>query len=108
MSAPSAPDLVGFAPGSSSPRFDVVVPTVGRDSLEQLLAALAVANGPLPGRVLLVDDRRDRSSPVLPGGPPAPLADRLQLVAGLAGRAGGRPQPRLAAGQGALGRLPRR
>jgi hypothetical protein len=84
MSAPSAPDLVGFAPGSSYPSFDVVVPTVGRDSLEQLLEALAAANGPLPGRVLLVDDRRDRSSPLLPGGPPAPLADRLQLVAGLA------------------------
>jgi histidinol-phosphate phosphatase family protein len=46
---------------------DVVVPTVGRDSLGRLLDAL----GPVPGRVLLVDDRRDRSRPLLPGGAPA-------------------------------------
>jgi histidinol-phosphate phosphatase family protein len=41
--------------------FDVVVPTVGRDSLRLLLSALAAADGPPPGRVLVVDDRRDRS-----------------------------------------------
>ncbi|HEX7148309.1 MAG TPA: HAD-IIIA family hydrolase [Actinomycetota bacterium] len=41
--------------------FDVVVPTVGRDSLQLLLEALAGADGPSPGRVLVVDDRRDRS-----------------------------------------------
>lgn len=41
--------------------FDVVVPTVGRDSLRLLLEALAAADGPAPGRVLVVDDRRDRS-----------------------------------------------
>ncbi|HEX3212332.1 MAG TPA: glycosyltransferase, partial [Actinomycetota bacterium] len=41
--------------------FDVVVPTVGRDSLRPLLEALAAADGPAPGRVLVVDDRRDRS-----------------------------------------------
>ena len=41
--------------------FDVVVPTVGRDSLRPLLEALAAADGPPPGRVLVVDDRRDRS-----------------------------------------------
>ena len=41
--------------------FDVVVPTVGRDSLSRLLSALAAADGPPPGRVLVVDDRRDRS-----------------------------------------------
>ena len=41
--------------------FDVVVPTVGRDSLRLLLEALAAADGPSPGRVLVVDDRRDRS-----------------------------------------------
>ena len=41
--------------------FDVVVPTVGRDSLRLLLGALAAADGPSPGRVLVVDDRRDRS-----------------------------------------------
>ncbi len=41
--------------------FDVVVPTVGRDSLRLLLSALPAADGPPPGRVLVVDDRRDRS-----------------------------------------------
>ena len=48
--------------------FDVVVPTVGRDSLVRLLEALAAGSVPVPGRVLLVDDRRDRSRPLpLPG-----------------------------------------
>ena len=65
-------------------RFDLVVPTVGRDSLAGLLDALATARGPLPGRVLLVDDRRDRGASLLPGGPPAPLAGRLLLVPGQA------------------------
>jgi hypothetical protein len=65
-------------------RFDLVVPTVGRDSLAGLLDALAAAGGPLPGRVLLVDDRRDRAAPLLPAGPPAPLAGRLLLVPGRA------------------------
>jgi histidinol-phosphate phosphatase family protein len=62
--------------------FDVVVPTVGRESLGRLLEALAAATGPLPGRVLLVDDRRDRSAPLLPAGPPGWLADRLRVVPG--------------------------
>jgi histidinol-phosphate phosphatase family protein len=50
--------------------FDVVVPTVGRDSLSRLLSALAGGAGPLPGRVLVVDDRRDRSTPLLASGVP--------------------------------------
>ena len=48
--------------------FDVVVPTVGRNSLRLLLAALAGADGPAPGRVLVVDDRRDRSGALPLGG----------------------------------------
>jgi hypothetical protein len=51
---------------ASSVSFDVVIPTVGRDSLQRLLAALdaGFADAPvLPGRVILVHDR--------PG--PAPL-----------------------------------
>jgi histidinol-phosphate phosphatase family protein len=44
--------------------FDVVVPTVGRGSLLHLLDALAAGSMPVPGRVLLVDDRRDRSRPL--------------------------------------------
>ncbi len=55
--------------------YDVVVPTVGRDSLSTLLRALDAAEGPLPGRVLVVDDRRD---------PPAPL--RLPELPRLGGR----------------------
>jgi histidinol-phosphate phosphatase family protein len=48
--------------------FDVVVPTVGRDSLARLLDALAGGSMPVPGRVLLVDDRRDRGRPLpVPG-----------------------------------------
>jgi histidinol-phosphate phosphatase family protein len=72
---------------SATPRepvFDVVVPTVGRDSLVRLLDALAVGDGPRPGRVVLVDDRRRRAAPLLPAGPPARLADRLEVVPGRA------------------------
>jgi histidinol-phosphate phosphatase family protein len=60
--------------------FDVVVPTLGRDSLGRLLDALGSATGPPPGRVLLVDDRRDRSSPLLG----TDLPDRVEVVAGRA------------------------
>lgn len=56
-------------------RYDVVVPTTGRPALATLLAALGAAEGPLPQRVLLVDDRR---------GPPEPLT--LRLPGTLAGR----------------------
>jgi histidinol-phosphate phosphatase family protein len=44
--------------------FDVVVPTLGRDSLGRLLDALAAGSTPVPGRVLVVDDRRDRRRPL--------------------------------------------
>jgi histidinol-phosphate phosphatase family protein len=59
--------------------FDVVVPTVGRASLARLLSALAAGPGPLPGRVLVVDDRRDRSRPL-----PVPddLDGRVETVPG--------------------------
>jgi histidinol-phosphate phosphatase family protein len=50
--------------------FDVVVPTVGRDSLTRLLDALATGSMPVPGRVLLVDDRHDRRRPLLGAGAP--------------------------------------
>jgi histidinol-phosphate phosphatase family protein len=63
---------------------DLVVPTVGRDSLARLLQALAAGTGPLPGRVLLVDDRRDRSTPLLPGGAPGRLAGRVEVLTGQA------------------------
>jgi HAD superfamily hydrolase (TIGR01662 family) len=68
-----------------SRRFDLVVPTVGRDSLGRLLAALAAAAGPLPGRLLLVDDRADGSAPLLPAGSPPRLAGLVRVVRGRAG-----------------------
>jgi histidinol-phosphate phosphatase family protein len=52
--------------------FDVVVPTVGRDSLRRLLDALGSGSGPPPGRVLVVDDRRDR-------GRALPVPDRVPV-----------------------------
>jgi histidinol-phosphate phosphatase family protein len=61
--------------------FDVVIPTVGRDSLRWLLEALAAAGGPRPGQLLVVDDRRDRSRALPSGGVPG--------VSVLAGRAAG-------------------
>jgi glycosyltransferase involved in cell wall biosynthesis len=43
-------------------QFDIVIPTIGRPSLNVLLDSLVRAEGSLPGRVLIVDDRRDASS----------------------------------------------
>lgn len=45
----------------------VVVPTLGRSSLDTLLAALAPVDGvlPLPMELILVDDRSDRSAPLV-------------------------------------------
>ena len=44
--------------------YDVVVPTVGRPSLARTLAGLAAGDGPLPERVIVVDDRRDAAEPL--------------------------------------------
>jgi histidinol-phosphate phosphatase family protein len=66
------------APGS----VDIVVPTVGRRSLGALLAALADGAGPAPGRIFLVDDRRDRSTPLVAGGVPPALARLVSVVPG--------------------------
>ncbi|GAC1304651.1 MAG: HAD-IIIA family hydrolase [Vulcanimicrobiaceae bacterium] len=63
--------------------YDVVVPTIGRASLRLLLGSLAAATGPLPESVIVVDDRRDRSTP-LDLGPLGPLAERTYVVAGAA------------------------
>jgi histidinol-phosphate phosphatase family protein len=61
---------------------DVVVPTIGRPSLATLLAALSAGEGPLPGRIVLVDDRRDATRPLLPGGAPSRLAFRVSVLRG--------------------------
>ena len=67
---------------SAPTRVDIVVPTAGRPSLQDLLDALAASTGPLPGRVLLVDDRREPRSSLLPDGPPSRLAARVEVLRG--------------------------
>jgi histidinol-phosphate phosphatase family protein len=44
--------------------YDIVVPTLGRPSLRALLHSLTEAAGPLPERIFLIDDRRDRDVPL--------------------------------------------
>ncbi|HEY0615901.1 MAG TPA: HAD-IIIA family hydrolase, partial [Candidatus Elarobacter sp.] len=66
------------------PSFDVVVPTIGRSSLRALLASLARASGPRPERVILVDDRRDRSAPLELGAVDRDLAARITVLPGKA------------------------
>lgn len=66
--------------------FSIVIPTIGRPSLLDLLASLAGCEGPLPAAVVVVDDRRDDDGKLLdrsavPGWP----ADVLQIR-----RSGGR------------------
>jgi HAD superfamily hydrolase (TIGR01662 family) len=63
---------------------DVVVPTVGRPSLRGLLDALAASEGPLPDRILLVDDRKDADKPLLPDGVPPRLETRVEVLRGRA------------------------
>ncbi|MDP8948723.1 MAG: glycosyltransferase, partial [Actinomycetota bacterium] len=66
------------------PRVDLVVPTSGRPSLRALLDALAAGSGPLPGKILLVDDRPAPEAPLLPEGPPPRLAGRVEALRGRA------------------------
>jgi len=63
-------------------RYDVVVPTAGRESLAALLPALAAGDGPLPERVLLVDDRRVPETPLAGPRHLGALSGRVQVVAG--------------------------
>jgi histidinol-phosphate phosphatase family protein len=44
--------------------WDVVIPSAGRESLGRLLRSLAAGTGPLPRRVLVVDDRREPGAPL--------------------------------------------
>lgn len=60
---------------------DIVVPTIGRPSLDALLDALARQADDLSGGVVLVDDRRNgRGGPLLERVPPA-IAARTTVVA---------------------------
>lgn len=44
--------------------FAIVVPTIGRDSLQRLLAGLERSDGPAPEAVIVVDDRADPEPPL--------------------------------------------
>lgn len=66
-------------PAASPPDYVVVIPTLGRPSLQACLDAFADAHGPLPRQIVLVDDRRDTPDP-LPAHIPAALADRTVIV----------------------------
>jgi HAD superfamily hydrolase (TIGR01662 family) len=46
-----------------TPAFDVVIPTVGRESLRDLLDGLARSTGPRPQSIVVVDDARARAGP---------------------------------------------
>ncbi len=63
---------------------DVVIPTIGRPSLDVLLASLARADGPRPRRVIIVDDRRDRTLPLAIHVADTDLRARIDVVRGRA------------------------
>ncbi|MGX6448303.1 transferase, partial [Patulibacter sp. S7RM1-6] len=66
-----------------SPRFDVVVPTVGRATLPAALAVLAPAPAHGLGQILLVDDRpgAGASDPVIDvDGLPAAVRERVRSL----------------------------
>jgi hypothetical protein len=91
----------GSRPGDLAAAYDVVVPTLGRASLAALLGALAAGPGPLPGVVVLVDDR---SAPARA----RPLVRGTGQVAGPADRGGQPPVPVPAALAGRVRVLPGR
>ncbi|MET9816167.1 glycosyltransferase [Streptomyces sp. NPDC006355] len=62
--------------------YAVVIPTLGRPSLRTCLHALAEAAGPGPVRVVLVDDRPDRSRTFLTADVPPSLRSRTLVVPG--------------------------
>lgn len=64
--------------------YSVVAPTIGRPSLHVLLRSLACASGPLPQRVVVVDDRAHAEPLELPD-LPRELLERLVVL-----RSGGR------------------
>ena len=66
----------------TGPRFDVVVPSIGRPSLTVLLEALADGSGePLPETVFVVDDRRAAAGPLIATDLPENLQDRVRVLA---------------------------
>ncbi|NYI04106.1 HAD-IIIA family hydrolase [Allostreptomyces psammosilenae] len=70
---------------AGTPDYSVVVPTLGRPSLDAFLRSLAETRGPRPRAVVLVDDRPDTPVPLRPS-VPGPLAGRLTVPACVGGR----------------------
>ncbi|WP_242587391.1 glycosyltransferase [Streptomyces sp. MST-110588] len=62
----------------------MVIPTLGRPSLDACLRALAEGEGPRPARIVLVDDRRLEDCTPLSVTVPAPLLDLVEIVSGCA------------------------
>jgi HAD superfamily hydrolase (TIGR01662 family) len=63
---------------------DVVVPTLGRPSLRALLDSFERSSGPRPETIILVDDRRDRSTPLDLDDLDPDLVRRLRILPGKA------------------------
>ena len=62
--------------------YDVVVPTSGRETLAALLVALGRGPGPLPERIVVVDDRPAPAGPLALGDAPELLRARIEVHAG--------------------------
>ncbi|TVL89568.1 glycosyltransferase family 2 protein [Streptomyces sp. SAJ15] len=69
---------------TDAPDYVVVIPTLGRPSLADCLEALAAGRGPLPHRVVLVDDRPLDRCDALPAPIPFRLRDRTDTIPGCA------------------------
>jgi glycosyltransferase involved in cell wall biosynthesis len=66
------------------PGYAVVIPTLGRPSLDVCLRALADCHGPRPRRIVLVDDRRLDDCAPLPARIPEVLRGLVEVVPGCA------------------------
>lgn len=63
---------------------DIVVPTVGRPSLRDLLGSIRASDGPRPRAITLVDDRPDAAHPLPVGESLGWIGDRLRTRRGAA------------------------
>jgi histidinol-phosphate phosphatase family protein len=63
MNGADRPDSVAGRP----PAYSVVVPTIGRRSLDLLLRAISSSEGPAPAEVIVVDDRKSPEHPLVIG-----------------------------------------
>jgi glycosyltransferase involved in cell wall biosynthesis len=59
---------------------DIVIPTIGRPSLRALLGSLAMSTGQLPGRIIIVDDRKRKDEELDLSGVAIALHDRMTVL----------------------------